>query len=201
MWRGQDTQSSAQPQKSGDQCHDHPINNPTPNHLCQLLCWRSVRAGYAGGGDMSDYAELKRLAEAATPGPWWDEKNLHWYQPMTMVVSEKCQVARFVRNEVQYSCTVGKAEREWANAEFIAAANPAAVMALIAERDQLKAENESLRRDAERYRWLRETEVWDDACDEISMKENIWIVESREEVINRTGDDLDRSIDFMIDKK
>lgn len=48
--------------------NDHPIHNPTPNHLCQLLCWRSVRAGYAGGGDMIDLfgvkdAYIKQLEE------------------------------------------------------------------------------------------------------------------------------------------
>lgn len=41
------------------------------------------------------------------------------------------------------------------NAEFAAAASPATVLALLAEIDQLKAENEALREDAERYRFVR----------------------------------------------
>ena len=32
--------------------------------------------------------------------------------------------------------------------------------ALLAERDQLKGENEALRKDAERYRWLRAADWW-----------------------------------------
>ena len=38
----------------------------------------------------------------------------------------------------------------WRNANFIAAANPATILSLLAE-------NETLRRDAERYRWLRDS--------------------------------------------
>lgn len=86
---------------------------------------------------MNNYEELAKLAEAATPGPWWDKKNLDWVYPQTEVQSDFGQVARFVRNEVQYCCTIGKAEREWANAAFIAAANPAAILALLSERTQL----------------------------------------------------------------
>lgn len=41
-------------------------------------------------------------------------------------------------------------------AEFFRLANPAAVLALLDELDQLKAENAELRRDAERYRWVRQ---------------------------------------------
>lgn len=90
---------------------------------------------------MTDYTELKRLAEAAAKGDWSGAKA----------------------------------------GEFMVAANPAAVLALIAEnerlradldgemtqardfnieheelkseRDQLKAENETLRKDAERFKW------------------------------------------------
>lgn len=40
--------------------------------------------------------------------------------------------------------------------EFATAATPFAIIGLIAERDQLRAEVDSLRNDAERYRWLRD---------------------------------------------
>jgi hypothetical protein len=108
--------------------NDHHSHNPTPNHLCQLLCWRSVRAGYAGGGDMSDYAELKRLAEAATPGPW--VKTVDGVMPE----GEKFGIFG------NFGATNGESNRE-----FIAAANPAVVLALLAERDHFKAENEQLK--------------------------------------------------------
>ncbi|HGK8929234.1 TPA: hypothetical protein ACKAEL_004160, partial [Pseudomonas aeruginosa] len=39
-------------------------------------------------------------------------------------------------------------------ASFIATATPKAVLALLDEIDRLKAENEALRKDAARYRWL-----------------------------------------------
>lgn len=120
---------------------------------------------------MSDYRELKRLSEAATPGPW--VKTIDGVMPE----GEKFGIfGNFGANNGE------------ANRGFIAAANPAAVLALIAEveglrklptawsevyeqsdeldalrdeklawlnaRDQLKAEVEKLRKDAERLDWL-----------------------------------------------
>lgn len=121
---------------------------------------------------MSDHSELKRLAEAATPGPWAYDG------------SYVCPA------RTEYGTTYVELWRSIAdchqpeNTKFIAAANPAAVLALIAEveglraqhgrdsaelrslcqarddarkeRDQLKAEVEALRKDAERYRWIME---------------------------------------------
>jgi len=45
------------------------------------------------------------------------------------------------------------------NAAFIAACDPDTIRALLAERDQLRDEVEALRKDAERYRWLRAAAV------------------------------------------
>jgi hypothetical protein len=133
---------------------------------------------------MIDLDELKRLAQAATTGPWkwWtsnselrltgaDQKDggvLHAYKHSTWA---------------DISCSV-------ANQDFIAAANPAVILKLIDEvrlhhfswagcAQQLKdaivdleeveskcktqaAENAELKRDAERYRWLRE-QHWNEA--------------------------------------
>jgi hypothetical protein len=142
---------------------------------------------------MTDYSELKRLAEAATPGPWQTELAYPIIQPGYPARGSIASVLI------------------WPDAHFIAAANPAAVLELIAqierlerkndnqaqtireysdlvmggdvslgmlradlrvtsgERDQLKAEvaglktgyaayeeeNKALRKDAERYRWFR----------------------------------------------
>lgn len=111
-----------------------------------------------------DKAQLKALAEAATPGPWHAENDRHEgsinadYRHIGMV-SMFCRV----REDV---------ERNFANQRFIAAANPATTLALLAEierleligriscnfdgykavldeRDQLKAENEALRKERE----------------------------------------------------
>lgn len=89
-----------------------------------------------------DIDELKRLAEEATPGPWTYDKNLGWAYPQTRVKSEALgrSVANFVDGKPQFFCTIGKAEREWANAAFIAAANPQNVLALITEVQTLRAE-------------------------------------------------------------
>jgi len=107
-----------------------------------------------------DKSALKALAEAATPGPW-------------QLVSEGI---RRIESASEFVCESGGMEDQ--DAAFIAAANPATILALLAEIhslecrfevsedtlgvirgclkaaegdiDQLKTENESLRKDAER---------------------------------------------------
>ena len=124
---------------------------------------------------MSDYSELKRLAEAATPGPWAYDGS-YVCPDRTEDGTTYVELWRSIADCHQPE-----------NTKFIAAANPAAVLALIAEveglraqhgrdsaelrslsqarddarkeRDQLKADNEELRKDAERYRWLRQYTV------------------------------------------
>ena len=72
---------------------------------------------------MSDYSELKRLSEAATPGPW--VKTIDGVMPE----GEKFGIfGNFGSNNGE------------ANRGFIAAANPAAVLALIAEVEVLNDE-------------------------------------------------------------
>lgn len=73
---------------------------------------------------MSDYSELKRQAEAAYPGPWYVENGIDQVRD----------------NADDFVCETG--EDEPVNAAFIAAANPAAVLALIAEIDGLREEVE-----------------------------------------------------------
>jgi len=70
---------------------------------------------------MTDNTELKRLAEAATPGPWYQHGGI------MQVLSHDCETV----------CETFEDDRECPDAQFIAAANPAAVLALIAENDHL----------------------------------------------------------------
>lgn len=113
---------------------------------------------------MTDNTELKRLAEAAPEGPWFGPE----YAPGTSYVFD-VDLGTLLHYESidteQDACL-----------RYVAAANPAVVLALITEnenlvawregllkeraahirqRDQLKAENEALRKDAERYRRMR----------------------------------------------
>lgn len=102
---------------------------------------------------MIDYQELKRLAEAATPAPWQDDKGA-----VHAPESGKWPVDGYAASSQEDSA-------------FIAAANPAAVLALLSdldearngmkfqpalrlknEIDQLKAEVESLRKDLESHK-------------------------------------------------
>lgn len=98
---------------------------------------------------MTDYTELKRLAEALT------ELNK--------------------ANLLDWAATIEDARIGKTHTEYALAANPAVVRTLIDELDQarnglkyacamrlkkeidrLQAENEALRKDADRYRWLRD---------------------------------------------
>ncbi|CEI19862.1 ead/Ea22-like family protein [Pseudomonas aeruginosa] len=89
---------------------------------------------------MTDHAELRRLAKAATPGPWRVQTGCSWRRIGTDSGD----------GDVLRPCThphdgwpdiVAPAE----NLKYIASANPKALLALLDEIDGLKAENEALR--------------------------------------------------------
>lgn len=70
---------------------------------------------------MTDYSELKRLAEAATPGPWYQHGGI------MQVLNHDCETV----------CETFEDDGDCPDAQFIAAANPTAVLALIAENERL----------------------------------------------------------------
>ena len=80
---------------------------------------------------MIDTKELRRLAQAATPGPWIN----HGRQPNVAGLPHSAVAAKTLLARV-YSEAYGDVEQETANASFIAAANPAAVSELL---DRLEA--------------------------------------------------------------
>ena len=97
-----------------------------------------------------DVTELRRLAEAATPGPW-DLDGPWWYgdDDSAYCISTAEDAGRIAVTIAPPRYIFG-GEREVrdANARFIAAANPAAVLALLdaaAERDALAAKVERVR--------------------------------------------------------
>lgn len=55
---------------------------------------------------------------------------------------------------------------------------------------------EALRKDAERYRWLRRTECWEDAT-----RGGPWVVNSRDETQNQDGEALDAAVDAAMEKE
>ena len=97
-----------------------------------------------------DVAELRRLAEAATPGPWYLD-GPWWYgdDDSAYCISTAEDAGRIAVTIAPPRYIFG-GEREVrdANARFIAAANPATVLALLdaaAERDALAAKVERVR--------------------------------------------------------
>lgn len=88
---------------------------------------------------MTDHAELRRLAEAATPGPWRVQTGCSWRRIGTDSGD----------GDVLRPCT--HPHDGWPdiaapveNLEYIAAANPKTTIALLDEIDRLKAENEAI---------------------------------------------------------
>lgn len=84
-------------------------------------------------------ADLAALAKAATPGPWvtdGDHVNEHGYVLYSYVASGRRSGGRIAGAFA--NCLVKTDEQCRANAAFIAAANPKAVLVLIAENDRLR---------------------------------------------------------------
>lgn len=85
------------------------------------------------------FAELERLARAASPGPWEYQTSNGWHRVGTSAANRGRSDGDVVANSAATP----------ANMAFIAAANPSTVLALldrIAEQEQ----------DAARFRWLRD---------------------------------------------
>lgn len=128
-----------------------------------------------------DKAKLKALAEAATPGRHYDRLESAGGGIKYECTGDDGSLVLKVDHKNNEFGFVG--DRGEADEAFFLACGPATILALLAEierlekfedwfvrldqaeqslsasfkaeRDQLKAENEALRTDAERYRWLR----------------------------------------------
>jgi hypothetical protein len=97
---------------------------------------------------MFDTSKLKALAEAATPGPWtaYDTHGKRFIESMAGEMPVCSQSPK----------------KQWLkDSDFISAANPFAVLGLIAEVELLRAEVEALRQDAE---------LWESIHDEIHRR-------------------------------
>lgn len=87
---------------------------------------------------MKDYSELKMLAEAATPGRW------------TAYDTHGKRFIEAIGTEDHVVCATPK--KQWLkDSKYIASADPVTVLELIAE-------IESMKKDAARYRWLRDND-------------------------------------------
>lgn len=92
-------------------------------------------------------AELRRLAEAATEsrGPRRVEVD---HNDVPVIIGDGSWKILSA-----WHTPDGKG---MANAKLAAACSPAAILSLLDENAKLRAENERLRKDAERYRWMRD---------------------------------------------
>lgn len=87
---------------------------------------------------MTDHAELRRLAEAATPGPWTLYVPEDYQGPEELPgYGVECAEGRAIVWGALEPETGFQFDRD---AEFIADANPKAILGLIAEVERLKAE-------------------------------------------------------------
>lgn len=99
-----------------------------------------------------DHAELARLAEAATPGPWVSERSVDEWGVSVIASNETGHISNPTRGQVCHVSVVAGASGDdpdlaQANAAFIAAANPATVLALIAEVAALRGDLDVARTD------------------------------------------------------
>lgn len=132
---------------------------------------------------MTDINKLKELAVRAlpfAPGEWFVENGI--------------DQVRDCAND--FVCETG--EDEPIKASFIAAANPQAILKLIAEVDllsaRLKAENEALRKDAERWRYAR-TILPYEAIQDAQKDLEIWNVGVSEAENKRCDEAIDAALE------
>jgi hypothetical protein len=89
-----------------------------------------------------DWVELKRLAEAASPGPWHTDRYhaFVWGSASEMIADSRVEGAPKLVGQapVIRARGVGGGLPIADNIKFVAAANPAAVLALLAERDEAR---------------------------------------------------------------
>ncbi|MGI0560472.1 ead/Ea22-like family protein [Pseudomonas aeruginosa] len=92
---------------------------------------------------MTDHAELRRLAKAATPGPWTLYVPEDYQGPEELPgYGVECAEGRAIvwgALEPETGCQFDR------DAEFIAAANPQAILRLIEEVEKLRADTSSMR--------------------------------------------------------
>ena len=168
-----------------------------------------------------DLKELERLARAATPGPWFvqygDDAN---FMCMTAISTENRRSrneGQFSQNEIEklvaitlhqtYPFIDPECTNDDANSAYIAYANPAVILSLIAELTRpettlvsiMRAELEQAKKDAERYRWLRKSHHDDDSAIGVTRERmNGW-----GRVVGKSlrNSDLDKAIDAAIVKE
>ncbi|HCF5790964.1 ead/Ea22-like family protein [Pseudomonas aeruginosa] len=147
---------------------------------------------------MTDHAELRRLAKAATPGPWVTDAQQNG--AIFNIESESGDMCIAMSQENPAPTRLEINEQRRANAEFIAAANPKTILALLdeidrlsdelsactehpggcgywreaakrrtEERDQFKEENEALRESLQALIHISNATAWEEhSCGEIA---------------------------------
>lgn len=116
-------------------CHDFaPIN-------CQASLDSSPDAALASSGD---HAELARLAEAATRGPWEACSTYDRYASVRLPNGPNCRSGKKKLLTMARTLNSVSGAQAAADAAFIAAANPATVLALLAENAALRGERDRI---------------------------------------------------------
>lgn len=88
---------------------------------------------------MIDPKELRELAQNAAPGHWTQWEGRGWVHAGTPEANEKGYMAGTHGQVCRTDCGDFSDAKEIKNAEYIAAANPATVLALLDELDRLRA--------------------------------------------------------------
>lgn len=108
---------------------------------------------------MTDITKLKALAEAAAEQQkQWEDAGRPW------PIWNSCMYEMHsAANPAAVLELIAEIERQAAQFKEWQASHHANYCAVADERDQLKAENDALRKDAERYRWFR-NQHWDSSA-------------------------------------
>lgn len=112
---------------------------------------------------MTDYTELRRLATEATPGPW----TIHTEEVCSPIVAAM-ELSKLVHGSVFVpvlpmvvgsnglaTAVTGCGPTSVANAAYIAAVSPDAILALLADLDALRTRLAEVEKDAARLNWIQ----------------------------------------------
>jgi len=133
---------------------------------------------------MTTNKQLRELAEKATPGPWWIDS--HGHRMSAGGGSETVFIASEKMGEAKRHPETGNLSH-WPNdwdASFIAAANPATILALMDSYEALQAECEKLRKQLESVKEL----LKDPVTVFVHMKHGIIAKPSLRDLIDLHGD-------------
>lgn len=133
--------------------------------------------------EVKRYDALRDSAKKATPGPWRIEDD-----------EDSAAGAVYITQDTPDWREPIARLYGWHDQNYLELADPTTILGLLDERDALLAERDSMKKDAERYRWLRRHATLDGGSDYHFPEVHAWEYKEGAEPNEQYGS-LDTAID------